>query len=131
MMKKIIFVVALALAIVSCKNNTTPETITVDTQVETVKKEVNTEDIAANYNKAEFKIDGMTCAVGCAATIQKNLNKMEGVASAKVDFDKKLAMVSYDETKVNLEDLETTVTKTADVYKVSDMKKVDAFSETK
>lgn len=127
-MKKIIFVVAVALAIVSCKNNTTPETITVDTQVKTVKKEVNTEAVAANYNKAEFKIDGMTCAIGCAKRIEGKLAAMEGVKSAKVDFEQKLAMVEYNEAKVDFDALTSTVAKVPGDYKISDMKNVDAFT---
>ena len=47
---------------------------------------------------------------------------------AKVDFDKRLAMVEYDEAKVTPTLLTETVTKVADVYKVSGMKTVEVFS---
>ena len=53
---------------------------------------------------------------------------MEGVKSAKVDFDKKLAMVEYDEAKVNTNSLEQTVTKTSDKYSVNNMKTVESFT---
>ena len=43
----------------------------------------------------------MTCAIGCAKSIEKKIAKMEGVKSATVDFDRKLAMVEYNEAKVN------------------------------
>ncbi|WP_298417106.1 heavy metal-associated domain-containing protein [uncultured Kordia sp.] len=129
-MKKILFVFVLTLAIVSCKNNTTPETITVDTQVETVKKETSTQDIAANYNKAEFKIDGMTCAIGCAKRIEGKLAAMEGVKSATVDFEQKLAMVEYNEAKVDFDALTSTVAKVPGDYKISDMKNVEDFGTT-
>ncbi|MEM6720838.1 MAG: heavy metal-associated domain-containing protein [Bacteroidota bacterium] len=128
-MKKILFVCALALAIVSCKDSKTPETITVNTQTETVKKEANPVDLAANYNKAEFKIDGMTCSVGCAKRIEGKLAAMDGVKSAKVDFEQKLAMVEYNEAKVDFKALEGTVTKVPGDYKVSEMKNVEAFTE--
>jgi len=127
MMKNILFVFAVALAIVSCKNNTKPETITVDTQTETVKKEIITSDLAANYNKAEFKIDGMTCAIGCAKRIESKLASMEGVKSVTVDFEQKLAMVEYNEAKVDFEALTSTVAKVPGDYKISDMKNVEAF----
>ena len=65
--------------------------------------------------------------MGCAKTIEKKMAKMEGVKSAKVDFDKRLAMVEYDEAKVTPKSLEETVTKVADIYKVKDMKKVADF----
>ena len=55
---------------------------------------------------------------------------MDGVKSAKVDFERKLAMVEYDEAMVNHNSLET-VTKTADIYKVSEMKTVNEFSAKK
>ncbi|WP_430411458.1 heavy-metal-associated domain-containing protein [Kordia sp.] len=129
-MKNILFVFAMAVAIVSCKNNTTPETITVDTQIETVKKEANSTDIAANYNKAEFKIDGMTCAIGCAKRIESKLASMEGVKSATVDFEQKLAMVEYNEAKVDFDALTSTVAKVPGDYKISEMKNVEAFAKT-
>jgi Cu+-exporting ATPase len=128
-MKKILAICALAVAIVSCNNNTTPKTVTVDTGVETTKKAEKIQDIAANYNKAEFKIDGMTCAIGCAKRIESKLASMEGVKSAKVDFDQKLAMVEYNDAKVDFDALKGTVAKVPGEYKVSDMKNVEAFTE--
>lgn len=116
----------MALVFTSCKNNAEPEVKTVD--VEVTKKDVaQTLDPNASYAKVEFSIDGMTCAMGCAKTIEKKMAKMEGVKSAKVDFDKRLAMVEYDEAKVTPSSLEETVSKVADIYKVKDMHKVDDF----
>ncbi len=129
-MKHLFLICIIAVAIVSCKNNTTPETITVDTNTEMVNKEANTEDIAANYNKAEFKIDGMTCAIGCAKRIESKLASLEGVKSAKVDFEQKLAMVEYNEAKVDFDALTSTVAKVPGDYKISDMKNVEAFAKT-
>ncbi|MFD0863490.1 heavy-metal-associated domain-containing protein [Sungkyunkwania multivorans] len=126
MFKKVAVLVFGTILFTACKNDSnTPEVKTVATPTEIAKVEISPENLA----KAEFKIDGMTCAIGCAATIQKNLAKMEGVESAKVDFDKKLAMVSYDKTTVGFDDLAMTVTKTAEIYKVSDMKSVDEFGK--
>lgn len=105
--------------VLSCKNETQPEVKTVETNVTTqVKKEL---DPNATYAKAEFGIEGMTCAMGCAKTIEKNISKMEGVKSAKVDFDKKMAIVEYDKAKVTPLTLEETVTKTGKTYKVVNM----------
>ena len=47
-------------------------------------------DPNATYAKAEFGIEGMTCAMGCAKTIEKKMAKMDGVKSAKVDFEKEM-----------------------------------------
>ncbi len=109
----------------SCKNNDSkPEVKTVETEVSTAKKEL---DPNAKYAKAEFTVEGMTCAIGCAATIEKKIAKMDGVKSAKVDFDKKLAMVEYDVAKVTTSSLEETVKKTGETYSVKDMKTVEDF----
>ena len=123
--KHILSLLVIATVIFSCKNEVKPEIKTVET--ETVKEL----DPNATYAKSEFTIDGMTCAIGCAATIQKKIAKMEGVKSASVDFDRKLAMVEYDNAKVTPTSLIETVTNVADNYKVSDMKTVDDFSEKK
>ena len=53
---------------------------------------------------------------------------MEGVKSAKVDFEKKLAMVEYDEAILTTTSLENTVTNASDTYSVNDMKTVESFS---
>jgi periplasmic mercuric ion binding protein len=94
---------------------TTTDTTVVDT---TMAKET-----AANLETATFKIDGMTCPMGCAATIEKKLAKMEGVGEAKVDYEKKTATVSYDPAKQTPEKFVETVEGLADgAYKVSDVK---------
>ena len=126
--KNVITICLLALFTISCKNEAKPEikTIEVEATAESTKLDPN-----ATYAKAEFTIDGMTCEIGCAKTIEKKIAKMEGVKSAKVDFDRKLAMVEYNDAKVTTTSLEETVTKVADIYKVSDMKTVDGFSAKK
>ncbi|NJX15322.1 heavy-metal-associated domain-containing protein [Tamlana crocina] len=123
--KYILTLATLTLVVLSCKNDAKPEVKTVEVATEEVKKL----DPNATYAKAEFTIDGMTCQIGCAATIQKKISKMDGVKSATVDFDKKLAMVEYDEAKVNPELLTETVTNVSEIYKVSDMKTVETFSK--
>ena len=128
-MKKILCICAMALAVVSCKDNATPKTVTVDTQAETIKTDASKEDLAANYSKAQFKIDGMTCAIGCAKRIEGKLAAMEGVKSATVDFDQKLAMVEYNDAKVDFDALTSEVAKVPGDYKVSDMKNVETFSK--
>lgn len=93
---------------------TTTDTTAVDT---TMAKET-----AANLETTTFKIDGMTCPMGCAATIEKKLAKMDGVGEAKVDYDKKTATVSYDPAKQTPEKFVETVEGLADgAYKVSDV----------
>jgi Cu+-exporting ATPase len=123
-------IAVLSLVAVSCKNNQEPEvkTVAIETTEETAE---NTLDPNATYAKVEFGIDGMTCAMGCAKTIEKKMAKMEGVKSAKVDFEKELAMVEYDEAKVTPQSLEEAVALAGDAYSVRDMKQVDDFSAEK
>lgn len=58
---------------------------------------------------ASFEITGMTCAMGCAATIEKKLAQLDGVSSAKVDFETKSAVVEFDQNKKSISDIEETV----------------------
>jgi copper chaperone CopZ len=112
------------LIFVSCKKNIEesekiiPQNKT--TQAPKVKKEIAPENLQA----ATFTIKGMTCAMGCAKTIEDELSNLEGVESAKVDFDKKLASVSFDKTIQNPESLTKIVQATGDgaTYKVVDFK---------
>ncbi len=121
---RIILAITMMVAFVlACKNDAKPEVKTVETETTEVKA-LNPD---ATYAKAEFTVEGMTCAIGCAATIEKKIAKMEGVKSAKVDFDKKLAMVEYDVEKVNPDLLVETVKKTGESYSVKDMKTVEEF----
>ena len=66
----------------------------------------------------------MTCAVGCAKTIEEELSNLDGVEKATVDFDKKLATVKFDKTVQNAESLTKIVQETGDgkTYKVSNFK---------
>ena len=124
--KNILVVAILAVTVMACKNEAKPEVKSVET--ETAEVASNELDPNAHYAKAEFSIDGMTCAIGCAKTIEKKMAKMEGVKSATVDFDKQLAMVEYDDAKVTHASLEEAVAKAGETYKVSNMKTVEAFS---
>lgn len=118
-------ILLICVAVWSCKNETEPEIKIIKTSESLANAKMDNDKILA---KAEFNIEGMTCAIGCAKTIEKKLAKMDGVKSAKVDFEKKLAQVEYDESIVNTVSLENTVTKASDSYSVNDMKTVDFFS---
>lgn len=116
-MKKIVLLVLASAAVfVSCKK----ETATAETnhKVQVDKKEV------ANAQTTTMKIDGMTCAMGCAKTIENKLAGLEGVQKATVDFDKKMATIEYDPAIQTPEKLSTTIEEVADgkTYKVSDVK---------
>jgi len=90
-MKKVILSVALVMAIglTSCKNETKQETT--ETKME-VSKDMAMADIS-------FGVRG-NCGM-CKKTIEKAVNKVEGVASANWDVDKKKIDVAFDDTKTD------------------------------
>jgi mercuric ion binding protein len=122
--KSITLIAIAGLLFTSCKKNTaetaTAATATTETTAPKVKKEI----AAANLQTASFKVEGMTCAVGCAKTIQEELTALDGVQTATVDFDTKLATVTFDKTIQNPVSLIKVVQATGDgkTYKASDVK---------
>ncbi len=48
--------------------------------------------------KMSMNIEGMTCAMGCALAIEVELNNIEGVEAAKVDFEAANATLTYNES---------------------------------
>lgn len=114
-------IVAFAAAVtlfVGCKD-TGNQSTSGNNDVKSEKKAV----AAKNPETASFKIDGMTCAIGCAKTIQEKLSKMDGVQKAAVDFDKKQANIDFDASIVAPEKLVKAVESTGDgeTYKVSNL----------
>ncbi|WP_298554351.1 heavy-metal-associated domain-containing protein [uncultured Algibacter sp.] len=90
-MKKVILSVAVVMAIglTSCKNETKQETTETKTEV---SKDMAMADIS-------FGVRG-NCGM-CKKNIEKAVNKVEGVASANWDVDKKKIDVSFDDTKTD------------------------------
>lgn len=86
------------------------------------KKEVKTKMPikAENLQTTQFTIKGMSCAVGCAKTIEKELSEQNGVQKASVDFEKEMATVIFDKEIQNPKKLATVVEAVLDgkTYKV-------------
>ena len=114
---KLLFVASIsAVLFISCKQTASaPGEKTVAESKSTINPE--------KLEKATFNIEGMTCAIGCAKTIEKELSETDGVQNATVDFDKKEATVSFDSSIQNPESITKIVEATADgeTYKVSNM----------
>jgi mercuric ion binding protein len=51
-----------------------------------------------------LSVPGMTCAA-CPITVKKALSKVQGVEKVEVSFEKKEAVVTYDDVKTNVEAL--------------------------
>ena len=120
--KSIVTLVLTSILFVGCKEKST-EIVSKET-AETTAPKVKKEIAAANLQTASFSVEGMTCAIGCAKTIQEDLSGLEGVQKATVDFDTKLATVTFDKTVQTPEKLTKVVEAAADgkTYKVSNMK---------
>jgi len=120
--KSIMTLMLVSLMFVGCKEKTSENVTNAasETEAPKVKKEIAT----ANLQTASFTIKGMTCEIGCAKTIQEELNGLDGVQTATVNFEKESATVSFDKTALTPEELTKVVEATADgkTYKVSDMK---------
>jgi Cu+-exporting ATPase len=103
-----------AMLLTSCK----------ETSSEAVNSTAATETAAVKPETASFNIDGMSCAVGCARTIEKELAGMDGVQKATIDFEKKTAVIEFDATKQTAEKIAEAVEASADgkTYKVSNVR---------
>ena len=54
--------------------------------------------------EVKLNIEGMHCT-GCSTRLEKVLNNVDGVESAKVSLEEKKADIKYDEAQVNEKEL--------------------------
>lgn len=55
-------------------------------------------------SEAEIKVEGMHCT-GCSSRLEKVLNQLNGVQTANVSLENKIASVKFDENKISFEEL--------------------------
>ena len=67
--------------------------------------------VRAATRSVTLSVPGMSCAA-CPITVKKALTKVEGVEKVSVSFEKKEAVVTYDDAKTNVKAL-TNATKDA------------------
>jgi copper chaperone CopZ len=83
-------------------------------------EEISTEINADNVVTADYNVEGMVCAMGCAKTIQDELSAMNGVASCEVSFENGTAHVEFDKTQLSENDVIAAIEGMADgKYKVN------------
>lgn len=118
--KLVAFIGISAMLLSSCKDKQNELPQSKETSAPKAKQPI----AAANLQTASFTIEGMTCAIGCAKTIEEELSQLEGVQDAKVDFDNKLAKISFDKTIQTPQSITKVVEETGDgkTYKVSNLK---------
>jgi periplasmic mercuric ion binding protein len=120
--KSILTIMLTSLLFLGCKEKTSEAVV--DSTTESVTPKVKTEIAKANLQSASFTIKGMSCEIGCAKTIQEELNGLDGVQTAAVDFEKESATISFDKTVLTTESISKVVEATGDgkTYTVSNMK---------
>ena len=52
----------------------------------------------------KLKIEGMHCT-GCSSRLEKVLNNTDGVESATVSFEKKQAIITYNESQTDIKQI--------------------------
>lgn len=72
---------------------------------------VNSSDIQT----ANFTIKGMTCS-GCASHVENEVNKLPGIIAVEASYEKSLAKVEFDKSRVSLIEIEEAISKTG--YKI-------------
>lgn len=102
-------------------------TLTISCKNENTEENVQTENVIpadAKLETASLAIEGMTCEIGCAKTIEDKLAHSKGVKEAKVDFEGKLATITFDANQQNPESLKEIVEAVAggDTYSVTEAK---------
>lgn len=80
--------------------------------------------------KKDLEVKGMSCAI-CKMTIEKNLNKLEGVNKCEVNLLENDMIIDYDENKIKLEDIADTVDKLGYELVIDDHNKKIDYSKLK
>ena len=104
----------------SCKNNQGSKTA--------IPEISPVEILETSFHKARslaMNIEGMVCAMGCAAVIEKNLNRTTGIKDAVVDFETKKATLIFDADILSPNDVTQVVLNTGEAYTVKDFQLMD------
>lgn len=70
----------------------------------------------AHISTTQFKISGMTCA-SCEEHVNHEVNKLNGILSSKTSYENGNAIIEFDRTKTNENDIEKAINSTG--YKVT------------
>jgi len=115
--------VAIATSIVACGgNDTTNEENTETTEVAILETQV-----------LDYAVDGMVCAMGCAATIQHEVADIEGVSVSDVNYEDEKAHFEFDPSKTSEEAIKAKIATIADgqyVLSTWEEKEAEAIEET-
>ena len=94
---------------------------------ENTATEINTENIVV----ADYAIEGMVCAMGCAKTIEDEVAAMDGVANCEVNYEEKTAHIEFDGGQLSENDVIAKIESLADgKYKVNELGSNEVSEET-
>jgi len=96
--------VAIATGIVACGGNETHNE----------KNAVTTEVAALETQVLDYTVDGMVCAMGCAATIQHEVADIDGVSVSEVDYADEKAHFEFDPAITSEEEIKAKIATIAD-----------------
>lgn len=89
------------------------------------KENTTTEKSVIDQSKVlavDYKIEGMTCKMGCAKTIEKTIAGLNGVVASAVDFDAEKGHFEFDASIISEKEIITAIESVADQYKVEEWK---------
>ena len=124
-MKKIFLLLSLGFIAIGCNE--------IKKEKASEKNEIQHSNLAENHKNLEIGIEGMTCEIGCARTIQSKLSKVEGVSFAEVSFEHKKGQFSYDANIISKDEIVSKITGIGggDLYAVSEVKEIEEVVELK
>ena len=115
----LVLIAILAMTFTGCRNNQFSTKSLVN------YSDPDVEEAYKSPKQIKMNIEGMVCAVGCAAMIEKNLNKTNWIKFAKVDFESKKAVLTYDANRLTTNDITQVVLNTGGDYLVTDLELID------
>lgn len=62
----------------------------------------------SNIREIEFTISGMTCA-SCGEHVNSEINKLAGIISSDASYENKNAVVKFDDSKTNIDEIENAI----------------------
>jgi Cu+-exporting ATPase len=118
-MRTILSTLLLLVLVVACGQKDDQKTVSPDQEIQEVQ-------IAQDLRSIEVSIEGMTCEIGCARTIQSKLSKVEGVSASIVDFESGKGFFTYDANQIDQKVIVDKITGIAggEVYSVSSVSEI-------
>lgn len=85
-------------------------------------------EVASNEIKeVDYAVEGMVCAMGCAATIEKEVADIDGVIASDVNYEDEKAHFEFDPSKTSVEAIKAKIATIADgQYVLSTWKEKEA-----